>query len=380
MSHASLLESARNDAQASGLRYLGDDQPGIRRRKHGDGFAYVGLDGKAVRDAATLKRIRHLAIPPAWTDVWISPSANGHLQATGRDVRGRKQYRYHADFSAARDRTKYEHIFAFGAALEKIRRRVNADLARRGLPREKVMAAVVRLLDTTLIRVGNDAYARENGSFGLTTLRDRHVDVAGDALRFAFTGKSGKTWKLRLRDRRIAKIVKSCQDLPGQHLFQYIDENGGHQPIGSADINDYLREITGADITAKDFRTFAGTVLAAVALEAFKPVDSQAEAKVNVRAAIEEVAARLGNTPTICRKCYVHPEVLAAYLEGALAVPPASHSPATARLSAEERAVLRFLGARLKTGRRAKGKRAPAKRAATRRSGSRAAVDAAAQA
>ena len=296
-----------------------------------------------MKDKVILDRIRHLAIPPAWIDVWISPAANGHLQATGRDQRGRKQYRYHADFRAARDRTKYEHTLEFGAHVEKIRERVSADMARQGLPREKVLATIVHLLDTTLIRVGNDEYARTNGSFGLTTLRNKHVEVEGGALHFEFKGKSGKMWHLDVHDRRVARIVKSCQDLPGQDLFQYLDENNERQSVGSADVNGYLAEITGAEVTAKDFRTFAGTVLAASALLKFKPAESATEAKVNVRAAIEEVAGRLGNTPAICRKCYVHPEIVAAYLDGALTYRAGK---------SEERAVLRFLQGRLSPRRR----------------------------
>ena len=344
MSDAS-LESIRDDARLSGLSYYSDDHPGIRRIKHGAGFGYMDTEGSAIRDTATLQRIRHLAIPPAWTDVWISPRANGHIQATGRDQRGRKQYRYHDDFRAARDRTKYEHVLAFGKALVKLRKRVDADMQLSGLPRQKVLATIVRLLDTTLIRVGNSEYARENHSFGLTTLEDRHVDIHGAALAFEFKGKSGKTWRLTLRDRRVARIVKSCQELPGQHLFQYLDENGERQSVESADVNAYLREISGgADITAKDFRTFAGTVLAAVELIGFKPFASDTEAKVNVRAAVEAVSKRLGNTPAICRKCYIHPEIVAAYLDGALALKPGRNA---ATVEGAERAVLRFLETRL---------------------------------
>ncbi|HEY5081905.1 MAG TPA: DNA topoisomerase IB [Bauldia sp.] len=345
---ASLRDSARDDARHSGLRYLADETPGMHRLRHGEGFRYVSADGKAVRDSDTLARIKHLAIPPAWTHVWISPSANGHLQATGRDARGRKQYRYHADFRAARDRTKYEHILTFGRALETIRDRVKADMARHGLQREKVLATIVYLLDTTLIRVGNDEYARTNGSFGLTTLRNKHVDVHGGALHFEFKGKSGKQWRLDVHDRRVARIVKSCQELPGQHLFEYLDENGERQSVGSADVNAYLREITGAEVTAKDFRTFAGTVLAAEALRKFKPSASQSEAKVNVRAAVEEVAGRLGNTLAVCRKCYIHPEIVAAYLDGCL----------TPRAGKSEQSVLRFLRARLTGSRRSSRKNA----------------------
>jgi DNA topoisomerase-1 len=333
-----ILAAARADARSNGLRYFGDDHPGLTRKPFRGRFAYQDAEGRAVRDEETLARIRKLAIPPAWTDVWISPIPHGHIQATGRDQKGRKQYRYHADFRAARDRTKYEHVLEFGAHIEKIRARVDADMKRPGLPREKVLATIVHLLDTTLIRVGNDEYARANGSFGLTTLRRKHVKVDGGALRFEFKGKSGKTWRLAVQDRRVARIVRSCQELPGQHLFQYLDENGERQSVGSADVNAYLHEITGADVTAKDFRTFAGTVLAATALLRFKTFESATEAKVNVRAAVEEVAERLGNTPAICRKCYIHPEIVTAYLAGALALRAGK---------SHERAVLRFLERRL---------------------------------
>ena len=301
-------------------------------------------------------RIKRLAIPPAWTDVWICPTRDGHIQATGRDARGRKQYRYHPDFMKARDATKYERILDFAHALPAIRRRVARDMARRGLPFEKVVATVVHLLDSTLIRVGNADYARQNGSFGLTTLRDRHVAVERGALRFEFKGKSGKTWRLKLSDRRAARIVKSCQDLPGQHLFQFIDADGSRRAVGSADVNHWLRDVSGRDITAKDFRTWAGTVLAAIALREFEAVDSAATAKANVREAIERVARRLGNTPTICRKCYVHPEILTSYLDGALALEVERRAEAALRgdladLKPEEIAVIAFLKARLRRGR-----------------------------
>lgn len=345
--------SAVEDARAAGLVYRGDDTVGLRRVKRGTGFAYVDAAKRRVRDPATLKRIRRIVIPPAWTDVWISPIANGHLQATGRDARGRKQYRYHDDFRAQRDGTKYDHIFAFAGALKKIRAQVTRDMALRGLARQKVVATVVYLLDTTLIRVGNAAYARENQSFGLTTLRDRHVAISGQEMRFAFKGKSGKTWQLKMRDRRVARIVKSCQDLPGQHLFQYLDEDGTVQSVGSSDVNDYLRQTTGMDVTAKDFRTWAGTVLAAMALSEFETFDSAAAAKANVRAAIEQVASRLGNTPTVCRKCYVHPGILESYLGGELLLQIRNAVDRELRdglstLRPEEAAVLAFLRARLK--------------------------------
>jgi DNA topoisomerase-1 len=265
-----------------------------------------------------IKRIRSIGVPPAYTDVWICPDPRGHIQATGRDAKGRKQYRYHQRWSEIRDSTKYAHMLEFARALPKIRARIDADMKRPGLTREKVLATVVNLLETTLIRVGNEDYVKENKSYGLTTLRNRHVDVDGKELRFEFKGKSGKMWKLKIENRRVAKVVKACQELPGQHLFQYIDEDKERQAVTSADVNDYLREITGLDITAKDFRTWAGTVLAAMALSEFEAVDSQAHAKKNIKAAIERVSSRLGNTPTICRKCYVHPEVFSSYLDGNL--------------------------------------------------------------
>jgi DNA topoisomerase-1 len=250
--------------------------------------------------------------------VWICPDPRGHIQATGRDAKGRKQYRYHPGWVEVRDSTKYAHLLEFAHALPKIRARIDADMKKPGLPRAKVLATVVHLLETTLIRVGNEDYVKENKSYGLTTLRNRHVDVNGKELRFEFKGKSGKLWKLRIENRRVAKIVKACQELPGQHLFQYVDDDNERKEVTSADVNDYLREISGLDITAKDFRTWAGTVLAAMALSEFEAVDSQARAKRNIKAAIERVASRLGNTVTICRKCYVHPEVFNSYLDGNL--------------------------------------------------------------
>jgi len=342
----------RDAAETAGLTYVSDEGPGIRRRKIGKGFAYIGPGGRKIEDEATLGRIRALAIPPAYTDVWICPKANGHIQATGRDAKGRKQYRYHAGFREVRESTKFEHMLAFARALPALREAVDGHMKLRGLPREKVLATVVHLLETTLIRVGNADYVRQNRSYGLTTLRDPHVAVEGSELKFQFKGKSGKTWRLAIKDRRVARIVKACQDLPGQELFQYIDEEGERRTVTSADVNAYLREITGRDITAKDFRTWAGTVLAAMALSAFEAFDSQAKAKKNVRAAIEDVASRLGNTPTICRKCYVHPEVFTTYLEGALLIEIRDEVEATLRedlsgLRPEEAAVLTFLEARL---------------------------------
>lgn len=309
----------RDAAESAGLRYVTDDRPGIRRKRAGTGFSFTGTDGKKIADQKIIKRIKSLVIPPAWTEVWICPFANGHIQATGRDAKGRKQYRYHPAFREVRDSTKYEHVVAFANALPAIRERVHKDMSRRGLPREKVLATVVHLLETTLIRVGNDEYAQQNKSYGLTTLKNRHVAVEGSEVRFKFVGKSGKQWSLQVKDKRIAKIIKACQDLPGQELLQYIDEDGKPQSVSSSDTNAYLREITGEDITAKDFRTWAGTVLAALALKELQSFDSAAQAKRNMRAAIERVASRLGNTPTICRKCYIHPEVLNSYMDGRLA-------------------------------------------------------------
>jgi DNA topoisomerase-1 len=305
-------------AKAAGLHYVDDSVPGFTRKKVGTGFGYRDPNGKIIRDPDVIKRIRSIGIPPAYTDVWICPDPRGHIQATGRDAKGRKQYRYHPRWSEIRDSTKYAHMLEFANALPKIRARIDADMKRPGLTREKVLATVVNLLETTLIRVGNEDYVKENKSYGLTTLRNRHVDVDGKELRFEFKGKSGKLWKLKVENRRVAKVVKACQELPGQQLFQYIDEDKERQAVTSSDVNDYLREISGLDITAKDFRTWAGTVLAAMALSEFEAVDSQALAKKNIKAAIERVSSRLGNTPTICRKCYVHPEVFNSYLDGNL--------------------------------------------------------------
>jgi DNA topoisomerase I len=307
-----------DSARAAGLRYVSDTAPGIRRKRAGKHFTYIGLDGKPIRDSAELKRIKSLSIPPAYTDVWICPDPRGHIQATGRDAKGRKQYRYHPRWRAVRDETKYGRLIAFGRALPTIRKRTDRDLSLPGLPREKVLATVVRLLETTLIRVGNEEYAKANGSFGLTTMRDKHVDISGAQVRFHFHGKSGKKHTISLHDRRLARIVKRCRDIPGYDLFQYIDEQGQRQDVRSEDVNDYLREITGEEFTAKDFRTWAGTVLAALALQEFETVDSEAQAKKNVVRAIERVAKRLGNTTSICRKCYIHPAVIESYLEGSM--------------------------------------------------------------
>jgi DNA topoisomerase I len=309
---------ARDAAESAGLVYIDDQGSGITRRKSGKGWSYRDAAGEKVADKAVIERINRIGIPPAYTDVWICDDERGHIQATGRDAKGRKQYRYHERFREVRDSTKYEHMLTFAEVLPGIRERIDADMGRRGLPREKVLATVVRLLETTMIRVGNADYAKQNQSYGLTTLNDRHVKVEGGELRFRFKGKSGKQWNLKLADRRVAKIVKQSQDLPGQHLFQYLDEEGEQREVTSSDVNAYLREISGSDITAKDFRTWTGTVLAALALAEFEKFDSEAAAKKNVRAAIEKVSAKLGNTPAVCRRCYVHPEVIDSYMSEAL--------------------------------------------------------------
>ena len=310
-------------AKSFGLRYISDTRPGISRKKRGNHFLFYRVTGERITDEAEIARIRKLAIPPAYRDVWICPDARGHIQATGIDARGRKQYRYHAEWRALRDATKFNHMLAFGEALPLIRRTVDMDMARRGLSREKVLATVVALLEKTLIRVGNDEYARSNRSYGLTTLRDEHVEVVGHTLRFRFKGKSNKEWNLKLSDRRIANIVRACGELEGQELFKWVDEFGGVHDVTSGDVNAYLRQITAEDFpdvafTAKDFRTWTGTVLAAMALNDYTEFDNQAQAKKNVVAAIESVAKRLGNTPSVCRKCYVHPEIINAYMDGTL--------------------------------------------------------------
>ncbi|MDQ3116613.1 MAG: DNA topoisomerase IB, partial [Verrucomicrobiota bacterium] len=305
-------------AEEAGLRYVSDDKPGYTRKKRGKKFGYFDSEGKEIRDEVRILRINRLAIPPAYTDVWICSSPNGHLQATGRDDRGRKQYRYHERWREERDENKYEKMVIFAQALPKIRRRLNKDLKRRGLPREKLLATVVQLLERTFIRIGNEEYAKENKSFGLTTMRNRHVDVKGATVRFRFRGKSGKEHDVDTKDRRVAKIIRQLQELPGQEVFQYLDEEGERHCVSSDDVNDYLREITGEEFTAKDFRTWAGTVMAAMALKGQVAFENKSQAKQNVKAAISAVAKMLGNTPTVCRKCYVHPAVLETYLDGNL--------------------------------------------------------------
>lgn len=318
MPDSALLEVSKVEARAAGLRYVSDQIPGIRRAGTAPDFYYLDTDGKRIQDAYILKRIAQLVLPPAWTDVWISPVANAHLQATGRDGRGRKQYRYHTQWRALREQTKFARMLAFGAALPLIRQQVDHDLTRPGLPREKLLATVVRLLEITLIRVGNEEYVKANHSYGLTTLRNRHVDINGTALTFSFRGKSGKDHHISLRDRRIASIVKRCKELPGAELFQYLDEHGQRHSIDSQDVNDYLRAITGDDFTAKDFRTWAGSVNALDALIECPPCENESDAKRLISTVVKTVAQRLGNTPTVCRKHYIHPLVLTRFADKSL--------------------------------------------------------------
>ena len=340
----------RAAAHSVGLTYVTDALPGIRRRRVGPGWAYYRPDGTRITDPAERRRLNGLAIPPAWAGVWICPDPHGHLQATARDARGRKQYRYHTAYRAARDESKFRRMLEFSEVLPRLRERVERDLRSRGLTRRKILATVVRLLDKTLIRVGNDEYARANRSFGLTTLRERHVEVRGAKLRFTFRGKSGVPHSVEVTDRRLARIVQQCQDLPGQELFQYVNGNGRRQTVSSDDVNEYLREATGRAVTAKDFRTWAGTMLAARELRDLGPAESQRAAERNIVQVIDTVAAKLGNTRAVCRKYYVHPTVLDAYLAGHTA-PPAAPLPRgpkrierpTAALRRDEIAVLQFL-------------------------------------
>ena len=339
-------------AEEAGLRYVSDDQPGYTRKRKGDGFEYFDTERKPIKDEQRILRINRLAIPPAYEDVWICPTPNGHIQATGRDDRGRKQYRYHERWREVRDENKYERMIVFGQALPRIRRRLTKDLALPGLSRNKVLATVVQLLERTFIRVGNEEYARENKSFGLTTMRNRHVDVDGSNVRFNFRGKSGVNREVDIDDRRVAKIVRKLQDLPGQELFQYLDKEGEKHGVTSEDVNNYLREITGQDFTAKDFRTWAGTVLAAMALQAQDAFANKTQAKKNVKDAISAVAKILGNTPAVCRKCYVHPAVLETYLDGDLIEGLKQKTEKTLSeslpdLRSDEAAVLSFLQERL---------------------------------
>ncbi len=312
------LQPGTSSADSAGLVYVSEGEPGIRRRRAGRGFVYIDCHGQKVTDDETLRRIRSLAVPPAWTGVWISPVEDGHMQATGRDERGRKQYRYHPEWIASRDQVKFGSLAAFAAALPDLRRRVEADLSARGLSRDRVLASIVWLLDRTMIRIGNPSYSRENGSYGLTTLRGRHVAVDGSTLRFAFRGKSGKEWRLRVSDRRIARVVRTIQDLPGQHLFQYLDDESSRRQVRSQDVNDYIRAGTGAAFSSKHFRTWGGTVRAANLLADTPRPDSARAAAVTLNEAIDRVAARLGNTRAVCRRCYIHPLVIEAWNEGRL--------------------------------------------------------------
>ena len=331
-------------ARHAGLRYVSDLSPGIRRLGAKDRFRYEDARGRPVRDRSILERIRALAIPPAWTDVWICPAARGHIQATGRDARGRKQYRYHKEWHEARGDTKYARMIPFACALPKIRRQVDRDMGRQSLTREKVLATVVRLLETTLVRVGNDEYARANGSYGLTTMRDHHVDIAGARLTFAFKGKSAQSHRVQITDRRLARIVRACQDLPGQELFQYVDPDGEPHGVSSNDVNEYLRDKMGDEFTAKDFRTWAGTVRALLALRSLETPETVTASRRALSGVIRQVAAGLGNTPAICRKSYVHPAVIERWQKGALSKDLAA---VTARgpkeLEPEERLTLAFL-------------------------------------
>ena len=339
-------------AEAARLRYVHDSMPGIRRRPARNGFDYLRTDGELVRDIATLRRIRALVIPPAWTDVWICADPNGHLQATGRDQRGRKQYRYHPRWREVRDDAKYHKLLVFSRVLPLIRARVVEDLKRPGLPRERVLAAIVRLMELTLFRIGNSEYAKQNKSFGLTTLRDRHVEIEGSHIHIHFRGKSGKEQEGDINDRRLARIVKDCRDLPGYELFQYVDEDGNRHAVDSADVNDYLREITGEEVTAKDFRTWAATHLAAEALREFARFDSEAKRKKAIVDAVKKVAGHLGNTPAICRRSYIHPAILDGYMDGSLLEALAAKVQAYLEdnihgLTAAEAAVTAFLRLRL---------------------------------
>ncbi|HLI95557.1 MAG TPA: hypothetical protein VKT72_05640 [Candidatus Baltobacteraceae bacterium] len=321
MSAESLTDPVAS-AKAAGLRYVNDQMPGIHRVSRGKHFAYVAPDGTEIDDEREVARIKALAVPPAYADVWICPIANGHLQATGRDARGRKQYRYHKRWREIRDETKYGRMIAFAQVLPAIRKRIDHDLALAALPREKVLATVVQLLESTAIRVGNDEYARDNGSFGLTTLKNKHAKVEGASVRFTFRGKSGIRHAVDLRDRRLARIIRQCQDLPGQQLFEYLDDDGTTRAIDSSDVNDYIREISGDDFSAKDFRTWLGTVTCAALLAEQQAAETQTERKQRLTAVIADVAKRLGNTPAVCRKCYVHPQVVEVYLEnGTLPTP-----------------------------------------------------------
>ena len=347
-----LVAESIEAAEDAGLRYVSDERPGYIRKRNGDDFDYFDAESQPIRDEQRLLRLKRLAIPPAWTDVWICPSPNGHIQATGRDARSRKQYLYHERWREVRDENKYDRMIAFGNVVPKIRRRVSQDLKLPGLPQNKVLATVVQLLERTFIRIGNEEYARENKSFGLTTMKDRHVEVKGSKLRFRFRGKSGKEHEVDVTDRHIAKIVSRLQDLPGQDLFQYVDEDGKVCEINSQDVNAYLRAITGEEFSAKDFRTLAGTVLTAIALNAQEKFETKKQAKSNIKTAIKAVAHILGNTPAICRKCYVHPAIFESYLsqksvDGLKQMTEQALEKKEIDLRSNEKAVVRFLESRL---------------------------------
>lgn len=332
-------------AEEAGLQYVNDDRTGYSRRTKGKDFEYFDTEGKRIRDEQRLLRIKRLAIPPAWTDVWICPSSNGHIQATGRDARGRKQYRYHERWREVRDENKFHRLSQFAKALPNIRRRVAQDLKMTGLPRQKVLATIVRLLERTFIRIGNEEYARDNKSFGLTTMKNRHVKIKGAQVMFRFRGKSGRQHEVDVTDRKVAKVIAKCQDLSGQDLFQYVDDNGEVRNVTSQDVNEYLRQIAGEDFTAKDFRTWGGTVLAAIALSKQEEFQTKKEAKSNIKTAICAVAELLGNTPAVCRKCYVHPVIVEAYL-GRTRITGLNNARSLGApdLRRAERAVLKFLG------------------------------------
>ena len=334
-----------DSAALAGLRYISETGPGISRKRAGNGFRYIGPDGKPIRDKKELARIQALVIPPAWASVWICPSANGHIQAVGRDAKGRKQYRYHARYRKVRDRVKFHQLTAFCSVLPKVRRRIESDLAKPGLQREKVLATVVRLLETTYIRIGNVEYAKNNKSYGLTTLRDKHVEISAGTIRFRFRGKSGQDHEVELSDRRLARIIQQCHDLPGYELFQYVDETGEARPVDSGDVNQYLKEITGQDFTAKEFRTWSGTVLMARALDEIGPFDSEADAKRKIAAAVKTVAEKLGNKPATCRSYYVHPCVIDNYMHGKLPNMKdlMEKAESDADLSAQEECVLQMI-------------------------------------
>jgi DNA topoisomerase-1 len=346
--NGAILDELVTAAEQAGLQYVSDERPGYSRRAKGKHFQYFDTEGKLIRDEQRLCRIKRLAIPPAWTNVWICPSPNGHVQATGRDARGRKQYRYHERWREVRDENKFERLAQFAKALPDIRRRVAQDFKLPGLARRKVLATIVRLLERTFIRIGNEEYARENKSFGLTTLKNRHVKVRGAQVRFRFRGKSKRPHEVDVTDRRVAKVIAKCQDLPGQDLFQYVDGDGEVQDITSQDVNEYLRQIAGEDFTAKDFRTWGGTVLAAMALSTQEDFQTKKQAKSNIKTAICAVAELLGNTPAVCRKCYVHPMIVEAYLNRTRIAGLNGSGKALKQpdLRAAERAVLKFLRAR----------------------------------